>query len=51
MEDSEKEVWNVFDQFSITIPCSDTYFLEVGGSVSLKVRNKESIRAKKTVKI
>ena len=29
------------------MPCSDTYFLNVGARVSLKVANKGSIRGKK----
>ena len=38
---------NYFDQFGITIPCSATYFLEVGACFSLKVATKGSIRDKK----
>ena len=47
-EECDQKVWNVFDQFDITIPCSDTYFLEVGARVSLQVVTKGSIRGKKT---
>ena len=43
--------WNVFDQFSITIPCSATYFLEVGAHVSLKVATRGSLRGKKLWKL
>ena len=35
------------DRFSISIPCSVTYFLEVGARVSLKVVTRESFRNKK----
>ena len=45
------KVWNVFDQFGITIHCPDAYFLEVGACVSLKVVTKRSIKDKKTSKI
>ena len=38
------------DQFGITIPCSTTYFLEVGARLSLKVATKGSLRGKKTEK-
>ena len=37
---------NVFDQYSITIPCSATYFLEVGACISLKVATKGSLIGK-----
>ena len=47
MKECDQKVWNVFDQFGITIACSDTYFLEVGARVSLKVATKRSIRGKK----
>ena len=50
-EECDQKVWDVFDQFDITIPCSDTYFLEVDARVSLKVVTKGSIRGKKTLKI
>ena len=46
-EESDLKAGNVFDQFGITIPCSATYFLEVGARVSLKVASKGSIRRKK----
>ena len=46
-EECDKKVWNVFDQFGITIPCSDTYFLEVGTRVLLKLVTKGFIRGKK----
>ena len=47
MKECDQKVWNVFDRFGITIACSDTYFLEVGARVSLKVATKRSIRGKK----
>ena len=47
MEDCDQKVWNVFNQFDITIHCSVTYFLEVGGCVLLKVATKASPRNKK----
>ena len=43
-EECNQNVWNVFDQFGIIIPCTATYFLEVGARVSLKVVTKESPR-------
>ena len=46
----EQKVSNVFDQFGITIPCSVTYFLEVGALLSLRVATKESIKGKATIK-
>ena len=39
---------NFFYQLGITIPCSATYFLEVGARVSLKVATKRPVRGKKT---
>ena len=51
MEESDQNVWNVFDQFGSTISCSGAYFLEVGAHVSLKVATKGSIRGKKSLKI
>ena len=46
-EEWDQKVWNFFDQFGITRPCSATYFVEVGACVSLKVVTKGSIRGKK----
>ena len=37
MDECDQKVWNALVQFGITIPCSTTYFLEVGARVSLKV--------------
>ena len=34
-EECDQKVWNVFDQFGITIPGAATFFLEVGAPVSL----------------
>ena len=51
MEKSDQKVRNVFDQFGITIPCSATFFPEVGACVSLKVATKGSVRGKNTLKI
>ena len=48
---SNQKVWDVFDQFGITIPCSSTYFLEVGARVSLKVATKGSLGGKNILKI
>ena len=42
MEECNQNIWNVFNQFDITIPCSATYFLEVGVRVSLNVAAKGS---------
>ena len=47
----DKKVRNNFDQCGITIPCSATYFLEVGARVLLKVATKGSITSNKTLKI
>ena len=47
MEACELKVWNVFDQLDITIPCSATYFLEVGACVLLKVATNVSAGGKK----
>ena len=46
MEECNQEVWHVFDQFDIPLPCSAAYFLEVGGCMSLKVATKGSPRGK-----
>ena len=46
-EECDQKVWDVFNQFGITIPSSATYFLEVGTHISLKVATKGSIRDKK----
>ena len=46
-EEWDQKLWNVFDQFGMTIPCSATYFLEVGAHVSLKVATKVSLEGKK----
>ena len=51
MEKCDQNDWYVLDQFGITIPCSTTYFLEVGARLSLKVATKGSLRGKKTEKI
>ena len=45
-EECDLKVWNVFDQFGISIACSDTYILEFGARVSLEVATKGSIRDK-----
>ena len=50
-EECNQNVWNVFYQFGITIPCSATYFLEAGARVLLKVATKGSVRGKKALKI
>ena len=50
-EKCDQNDWYVLDQFGITIPCSTTYFLEVGARLSLKVATKGSLRGKKTEKI
>ena len=47
MEECNQKVWNMFNQFDITIPCSATYFLEVGARVSFKIATKGSPRGKK----
>ena len=50
-EECDLKFWIIFNQFGITIPCSDTYFLEVGARISLKVATKVSIRRKKCLKV
>ena len=47
MEECDKEVWNVFNQFDIIKTCSSTYRPQVGARVSLKVATKGSPRGKK----
>ena len=52
-EEYDLKLWNVFDQFGITMPCSATYFLEVGARVLLKVWKKPPkglLEIKKTLK-
>ena len=46
-EESHLNVWNIFNRFGITIPCSTTYALEVGARDSLKVATRGSIRGEK----
>ena len=48
MGECNQKVWDVFDQFSITLPCWATYFRKVGACVSFKVATKESLRVLKT---
>ena len=47
MEECDQNVWNVFNQFDITISSVATYLVEVGARVSLKVVTKGSPRGKK----
>ena len=47
MEECNQKVWNVFNQFGLTIPCSATSFLEVGACISFKVATIGSPRGKK----
>ena len=47
MEEGDQNVWNVFNQFDITISSVATYLVEVGARVSLKVATKGSPRGKK----
>ena len=51
MEECGLKVWNIFNQFDITTPCSATYFPKVSARVWLKVATKGSPTDKKTVKI
>ena len=46
IEECDQKVWNAFNQFDITLPCSVRYFLEVGARVSLKVAIKGPRRGK-----
>ena len=50
-EELNQKVWNIFDQFGITILCSATYFLEIGAPVTSKVATKGSVRGKNILKI
>ena len=50
MEEWHLKAWIIFYQFGITIPCSATYFLEIGVHVSLKVATKSSIGGKRNSK-
>ena len=50
MEECNQQVWNVFNQLDITIPCSAKFFLEVGARF-LQNSDKGSPRGKKTLKI
>ena len=51
MQERKQNPWHAFTQFDITVPCSATYFLEVGAAVSLKLAIKRTRRCKKTVQI
>ena len=46
MQERNQKLLNAFTQLDIAIPCSATYFLEVGVRVSLKVATKSSPRGK-----
>ena len=50
MEECDQKVWNVLDQFDITIRFSATSFLEVGAPISFKVATKGSLKGKNTLK-
>ena len=50
-EESNQKDCSVCHRFCIIIPCSVTYFLEVGARVSLKVTTKVFFRGKNPVKI
>ena len=50
-EECDQKLWNVFDQFGVGKPCSNTGFLEVGARVSLKLATKGFLRVKKSLKI
>ena len=47
VEECDQKVWNIFDQFDITIPFLARYFLEVGVRVLFKGATKGPIRGKK----
>ena len=47
MDNLFQKIWNVFDQFGISISCSATYFPDLGARFSLKVGTKGSPRSKK----
>ena len=51
MEECNQRKWSVCNWFGIIIPCSATYFLEVGARVSLKVATRVFFRCKKPVKL
>ena len=46
-EECDQNVWNVFNQFDITITGWPTYFVEICASVSLKVATRSSVKGKK----
>ena len=46
MEECNLTVWNVFDQFGISIAYSEKYILAVGARILLEVATKGSIRGK-----
>ena len=50
MKECDQKDGSVFNKFSIIIPCSATYFLEVGARVSLKVTAKKFFRGKRVRK-
>ena len=50
MEGCDLNVWNVFNQHEITIPCWAIYFQGVGARVSLKVASKGSRKGQKVWK-
>ena len=50
MEECDRNVWNVFNQFDVGKSGLTTYFLEVGARVSLKLATKGIPRGKKTLK-
>ena len=45
-KECDLKVWNIFDQFGITISCLATVSLEVGGPVSFKVATKSLLEVK-----
>ena len=51
MEECDQQDRSVSDKFGIISPCSATYFMKVGASVSLKPATKTSFGGKKILKI
>ena len=45
------KISNDFDQFGVGLPCSTTYFLEVGARISFKLLTKGFLRSKTILKI
>ena len=45
-EQCDQKVWSLYNKFSIIIPCSTTFFLEVGAHVLWKIGPKDFLEMK-----